>query len=110
VLSDADVGMLSVSELAKIDAVAEEYRKLTAYPCTACKYCLPCTADIDIPDIIERRNSVDLYGKTKGMQFEYDMYLPVKASACTECGKCEPECPQHLKIIEIMKETTEIFE
>jgi len=109
VLSDADVGMLSEPELAKIDAVAEEYRKLTAYPCTACKYCLPCTADIDIPDIIERRNSVDLYGMTKGTKFEYDMYVPVKASACTECGKCEPECPQHLKIIEIMKETTEIF-
>lgn len=30
--------------------------------------------------------------------------LPVKASACIECGKCEPRCPYHLPIREKLKQ------
>ena len=109
VLSDADTGMLSGPELAVFDKLSEEYRKLTPYPCTACKYCMPCTAGIDIPNIMERRNACDVYGKTAKMQFEYDNFVPVKASECTACGKCEPLCPQHLEIMRAMREATELY-
>ena len=109
VLSDAGEGMLKESELAVIENVAEEYRKLVTYPCTGCKYCMPCTAGIDIPHLIDLRNACDIYGKTYKIQFEYDTYVQVKASACTACGKCEPECPQHIEIIKAMKETAELY-
>ena len=109
VLSDADVGMMTEAEFSVLDQVAEEYRKLTAYACTACKYCLPCTAGINIPEIMNFRNMCSLYGLTPKIRGEYTMFVPKKASECTECGKCETACPQHLEIIRAMKETTELF-
>ena len=110
VLSDADIGSLSESELEIIDQVSEEYRKLIPYQCTACKYCLPCTVEIDIPMIMDCRNSCDAYGKTSKIQDFYDMWTVHGPSECTACGKCEAVCPQHLKIIQAMKEAAELFE
>jgi len=111
VLSDAGEGMLSDAELAVIDKVAEKYRSLTAYQCTACNYCMPCTAGINIPQMMGFRNFYELYRNTEKMKgWEYKINVGVEASACTECGKCEPLCPQHLEIMRAMKETKEIFE
>ena len=110
VLSDADIGMLTEEELAVIDKVAEEYNKLIAFPCTACKYCMPCTEGISIPQIMDFRNSYNLYGNNIKIQNEYKMFVKTKASACSACGKCENECPQHLEITRAMKETVELFE
>ena len=110
VLSEADEGMLSDIELAVIDEVAKEYRDLIAYPCTSCKYCLPCAVEIDIPQLIEFRNSYDLYGNKAKRKSEFNFQVAVKPSACTACGKCEAECPQHLEIIKVMKEAAEIYE
>ena len=110
VLSDADAGALSEAELGVIEKAAEEYRKLIAYPCTACGYCLPCTANIQIPKVINFRNWCDIYGKTAKTQVEFNIWLDTKPSECTECGKCEAACPQHLEIMRAMKETVELFE
>lgn len=110
VLSAADIEKLSESDLAVIDKAAEEYNKLIAYQCTTCRYCLPCAVEINIPKAMEFRNSYDIYGKTQRMQNDYDHFLRVKPSACIACGKCEAECPQHLNIIQAMKENVALFE
>ena len=110
VLSDAEANGLTDSELEIISNAADEYRKLIAYPCTACRYCMPCTADINIPLLMNFRNSYGMYGLTDKMRFEYKMFLEVKANACIKCGKCEEECPQKLEIMKAMDETTDIYE
>jgi len=111
VLSDADVGLLSDHELDVIDKVAEEYNKLTAYSCTNCKYCMPCTADIDIPLMMSLRNAYGLYDSLDKIKYgDYFYNVEVPASVCTACGKCEVECPQNLEIIRAMKEIVELFE
>ena len=110
VLSDADMGMLSYRELDIIEKAAEEYRKLTAYPCTACGYCMPCPSGIHIPIVLNHRNSCNHYGKSPDLQFEFNVFVSVKPSACIACGKCEKACPQHLNIIQAMRETAELFE
>ncbi|MCL2111416.1 MAG: aldo/keto reductase [Clostridiales bacterium] len=110
VLSDADVGSLSADELAIIDKAADEYNKLIVYQCTNCKYCMPCPAKIQIPMMLNFRNSCALYGKTSKIQWEYDFLTRHRASECTACGKCEGECPQHLEIVRAMKETSELFD
>ena len=110
VLSDADEGGLTESELAVIENVADEYNKLIAYQCTACKYCMPCTSGIEIPLIMDYRNWYNLYGKTDKLVSDYNFFARPPASACTECGKCEKDCPQGLGIMQAVKETSEIYE
>jgi predicted aldo/keto reductase-like oxidoreductase len=111
VLSDAEAGGLTAEELDTIAYAAEEYRKLIVYPCTACKYCMPCTAGIDIPSVMNFRNWSDVYGVTDKQRAEFNMFLkPGKPSACVKCGKCEEECPQGLAIMKAMDETAAIYE
>ncbi|MCL2492845.1 MAG: aldo/keto reductase [Clostridiales bacterium] len=110
VLADAEAGALTDRELAILDEVAAAYNKLIVYPCTACRYCLPCTSDIAIPMMMNYRNDWELYGHNPKLQAEFDMFVEKKPSACTECGKCERNCPQQLPIMQVMKEVSEIFE
>ena len=35
--------------------------------------------------------------------------LPVKASACVQCGACEPRCPYNLPIRQMMKKAAQDF-
>ena len=105
-----DEGKLTEAELAIIDTAADEYRKLIPYHCTACKYCLPCTEGILIPQVMDFRNFCDLYGKTAKLRAEFNFFVKVKPSNCSACGKCEAECPQHLEIIQAMKEASDLLE
>lgn len=111
-LSDARENALTIEEKHLIDNVATKYRKMEVYPCTDCKYCLPCTVKLDIPTIIDLYNQYHLYEKSEKIQADYDLWFGEKrrASKCTACGQCEEQCPQHLPIIEIMKKASEVFD
>lgn len=110
VLSDAEANALTDAELEIISKAADEYRKLIPYPCTACKYCMPCTEDINIPLIMNHRNYQDMYGLTDKIRSEFKMFVKPKPSACIKCGKCEDACPQNLEIMKAMDETAAIYE
>lgn len=112
ILSEAEPNSLGDEELAIIEKVGKKYNELIPYSCTNCKYCMPCPNKVSIPDIIANRNEWELYNHNPKIKSDYDLFIAPKrrASACIECGDCEEKCPQHLPIIQIMKESEEIFE
>jgi len=90
--------------------------------CTGCKYCIDCPADIPIPEIMTKRNSLlfeakeaynrsdpEMVKKIRLFQGHYslnsDTWFPKNnANPCTKCGMCEKICTQHLPIIDSLDE------
>ena len=74
--------------------------------CTACRYCTAgCPMNIPIPDIfnvINRRKGSPEFRTVR----EYNIVTLNKgvASDCVGCGQCESVCPQHLPIIDLLKQ------
>jgi len=86
------------------------YRKSGAVPCTACKYCSPCPAGVDIP------RNLALHNQLKGglplfhAKLVYDaMKEDERASSCVHCGACKKKCPQAIDIPKFMTEIAEEF-
>ena len=83
-----------------IATVVEELRKIKPIPCTACKYCMPCPAGVNIPGIFtiynnfKKTNNVTM---AKSSYFE-NMQESSRANNCIKCGAWLPECPQHIDI------------
>jgi predicted aldo/keto reductase-like oxidoreductase len=110
ILSEADAGILSESERAIIGKVAAEYNKLTPYSCTACKYCIPCPAGLDIPGLISLRNEATVFESPEAVSFAIRTFVRPQPSECVACKVCEEKCPQHLPIADIMAESARMFE
>ena len=96
---------LSEEELAAIDQVRTQ---LGTQFCRRCNYCAPCTVGIAIPNVFLMQGYLERYGLAGWAQSRYDA-MPVKASACIQCGACEPRCPYQLPIREMLKVAAEKF-
>lgn len=70
--------------------------------CTQCRYCMPCTKEIDIPAIMSMIAQYRFWGFTDSARNWYRDHKGPKADACVHCGKCEEHCTQHLKIMQEM--------
>ncbi|MZH02831.1 MAG: aldo/keto reductase [Nitrospinae bacterium] len=87
-------------------------------PCTLCAECLPCSEEINIPEVLRFRNLLKAYEMEDYGKFRYNMFegedhwFPGNfASKCTECGDCLPLCPEKLEIPRLLKEThKELFD
>lgn len=101
----ADPSELSEEELAGIQKVKEQ---LGGNFCRRCNYCAPCSAGIEIPQIFLLQGYLDRYGLQDWAKARY-AGTKVKASACIDCGACEPRCPYNLPIRQMMKEAAEKF-
>lgn len=104
---------LTEEEKTTIDAVVKKMLDTPLIGCTACKYCVDgCPMNISIPDVISAINTRRKFPTDGRPQFFYNGLgdRGGKASECVECGQCEGVCPQHLPIIEHMKEAVEKFE
>ena len=80
--------------------------------CTSCEYCVAgCPQNIMIPALFacynKQKSNKNFNGKA-----QYAIYTEKngKASDCIKCGKCEKECPQMLKIRDLLKDVAETFE
>ena len=64
---------------------------------------------ISIPDVFRAVNTMNLYGDTFRPKAFYNGVLAQgngRAADCIACGQCEGVCPQHLPIIDLLKEAS----
>lgn len=67
--------------------------------CTACRYCMPCPGNIDIPGTFSSYNTMYTESKAGGRrEFLQAVALQKETRKCINCGKCEAHCPQKLEV------------
>lgn len=99
---------LSEKEQKLIAKTAENLRARVQNGCTACRYCMPCPAGVNIPQNFKIWNEYHVYQNKERARKNYFNNFEESAWAknCVQCGKCEGACPQHLSIREDLKRVT----
>jgi len=109
VIKNASIGedgsSLTEKEIEEID---EEVKLLGNNFCRRCGYCKPCPEGIDIPNVFVFEGYVTRYNLPEYGKMKYDA-LPIKASSCVHCKKCERKCPYNLPIVDMLKHAVETF-
>ena len=110
-----DFKPLTTEETDMVMKAADMINANIAIPCTGCAYCVEgCPMRIDIPKCFSLYNADKQEVKEKGWTPQgeyYDRMIQTrgKASDCIACGQCEGICPQHLPIIDNLKEVSKYF-
>ena len=108
-----DFEPLDDDELRIINEVTEEVLSVPQIGCTACRYCCDgCPKKISIPDVFRTVNTLRRYPDDWRSKNFYSGLVERsgRASDCIGCGQCEKVCPQHLKIVELMKEAADTLD
>ncbi|MCR4806780.1 MAG: aldo/keto reductase [Lachnospiraceae bacterium] len=108
-----DFEPVSDDEMRLINEVTEKILSIPQIGCTACKYCCDgCPMKISIPDVFRTINTLRRYPDDWRSKNFYSGLITRggKASDCIACGQCERVCPQHLPIIDLMKEAAGILD
>lgn len=104
---------LSEEENKIVFNVADFITNSIAIGCTACQYCVEgCPKKIPIPNYFSLYNNQKQFG-FKPLHNHYYMNLAEKhgkASDCIGCKKCEAHCPQHIEIVDRLKDVVAVFE
>ena len=107
IASSAYAGELTAEDRTLIEGVKAAINEKLLVPCTGCGYCMPCPKGVDIPGAFRCYNEMSMESKSTG-RHEYFQVIglrkqPAFPSQCVACGRCESHCPQHIKIIQELK-------
>lgn len=111
IFSKSAPNSMDEKELELVRKVKELYDSKIKVGCTGCNYCVPCPSGVEIPRIFSIYNDYSIFGGAKEFKEMYKglMNEGKDASSCVECGQCESECPQHISIIDKLKEAHEVL-
>ncbi len=101
---------LTEDERKIIAQVTEILDNTPTVPCTDCKYCTEnCPQGIKIPAYISAYNNYKIFANKDGFKGRLEMIKKESGdlSDCLACGVCEGRCPQHIGIIDLLKEIAE---
>ncbi len=104
---------LNAQERQVLDTVVTKMKETPTIPCTDCKYCIDgCPQKINIPGAFSAMNRYKTFGNQEAAKGNYVGAIDKggKASDCIACGVCEEQCPQHIKIIDELKEVAVAFD
>ena len=108
-----DFKPLNADEQAVIKKAAEIINSKIAIPCTGCMYCVEgCPQKIPIPQYFSLYNNQKVYGLIPSIIGSYAFMSDGvgKAKDCIACAQCEGHCPQHIAIVDNLKEVAKVFE
>ena len=107
----AKIGIFSNEDLALFETIRTAYLKRSPFFCTTCKYCEPCPHGVSISSILGMYMMNIMYDDLKRSKMFYNFFLGEdnRANNCTECGECEPKCPQQIEIIKWLKESHKVL-
>ena len=108
-----DFKPLSEAEQEIIRQAQRVLSESASIPCTACRYCTAgCPKNIPIPEIFSARNLQLIWEQMEKGRRRYDGAVKDagRASDCIACGQCESACPQHLGVIQYLKDCAAQFE
>ena len=111
-----DFKPLTDGEFELLKKAAEIIRSNTAIACTNCRYCTTeCPKKIAIPDYFALYNNMKRLHNVGYIVNQQNYYINLiqtygKPSDCIKCGVCEKNCPQHLKIRNLLEQISETFE
>jgi hypothetical protein len=105
IAQDAHPDSLPRKELGLVQQVKDSYKKMLKIDCTGCAYCMPCSNGVNIPLNFSLYNDTFMFKDSDINVLLYNHMLSPeqRASNCAECGECEEQCPQHIKIPEELK-------
>jgi len=106
------INSLSPEDEAIIEKLAAIYQQKILVPCTACEYCMPCPAGVNIPQNFAILNNLSLtdgrlrkfmtrrdYGKLANTKAQLNSEKTNgNAAMCADCGQCVEKCPQNINI------------
>lgn len=102
------VDMLTEKNLLMLQNVKIIYDTMALVACTKCAYCMPCPFGLDIPGTFELYNRTAVKDMAE-IRNDYQR-MDLNADACKTCRKCESLCPQHIKISDVMKRISGLFQ
>lgn len=104
--ADAQSGCMTREERELIQKVKAAYESRIKTGCTGCSYCQPCPEEVRIPHLLQGYDRALMFDTLDAFDEGYKEARGQGngADQCVECGACESVCPQHIQIIDLLKE------